>query len=359
MAKNTLALERLSSEEGKTNGQSRKISGSSVFWFPVYEGIFEHAPILKDAVWLFMWLIARTTRDSDGQEKVLGGIPIPDERPAAELNFPVKTVRRWRRMLHSSGYINLLRTPYGFRYTLLKSKKWQKPTPRELPKRAISESAQNGQRDLPLRVERVPATGRESARSGKYKEDSTGTTQQRNSGRDSSHDSPCKASPLKTLRTKPSGRGERQLGHAQTAAQIAEVMECWKGTISHELANSARSNYFQTSEKAQRRCGKEVDSYRRAFKVIEYLCDLSSTVLGREFCWNVRKVVEESQNETPRPKKWELCERILDECYETWSGVGTYSDVDPPYWPPDFNDHINRLFEREENVKIGTDDDER
>jgi hypothetical protein len=344
MAQNTLALERLSSEEGKTDGQTRKISEPSVFWFPVYEGIFEHAPVLKDAVWLFMWLIARTTRDSDGREKILGGIPIRDERPAAELNFPVKTVRRWRRMLQSSGYISLLRTPYGFRYSLLKSKKWHKPTPRELPKRAISESARNGERECPLRAERAPEMGRESARGGKYKEDYKETTQRRNSGRDSAHGSPGKASPLKT---KPSVRGEQQLGHAQTEAEIAKVMECHQGTISHELADSVRSNYFRTSEEAQRRCGKEVDSYRRAFEVIEYPFDLSSTVLGREFCWNVRKVVEKSRNETPRPKKWELCERILDECYETWSGVEIYSDIAPPYWPPDFNDHINRLFERE------------
>jgi hypothetical protein len=122
--------------------------------------------------------------------------------------------------------------------------------------------------------------------------------------------------------------------------------------ISHELADSAHSNYFQTSEEAQIRCGKEVDSFRRAFEVIKYPFDLSSTVLGREFCWDVRNVIEESQNETPRPKKWELCERILDKCEHTSSGVGIYSDVGPPYWPPDFDEHINRLFEREKNVKI-------
>jgi hypothetical protein len=195
MAQSTPALNHLSSEEGKTNGQTRKISEPSVFWFPVYEGIFEHAPVLKDAVWLFMWLIARTTRDSEGREKVLGGIPIPDDRPAAELNFPVKTVRRWRRMLNSSGYVSLLRTPYGFRYKLLKSKKWQKPAPKELPKRAFSESARNGQRDLPQRAERVPQMGRESARSGKYKEDDLGVSQREDSRRESSAASPVSEKP--------------------------------------------------------------------------------------------------------------------------------------------------------------------
>jgi len=55
-----LALQE-STEKDHNHGQITQISGPSVFWFPVYEGIFEHAPVLKDAVWLFMWLINRTT----------------------------------------------------------------------------------------------------------------------------------------------------------------------------------------------------------------------------------------------------------------------------------------------------------
>jgi len=56
------------------------------------------------------------------------------------------------------GWRTFFRTPYGFRYALLKSKKWQKPTPRELPKRPLShsESARNEKSDLPLRDVRVP-----------------------------------------------------------------------------------------------------------------------------------------------------------------------------------------------------------
>ena len=153
----------VTSSRGKEQirGQSNRVSEASIFWFPVYEGIFEHAPIMSDAVWFFMWLIARTTREKDGSGSVLGGIPIHDERPARELGFPIKTVRRWRRMLVSGGYISLVRTPYGFRYTLLKSKKWLKETVRELPKLPIStlESSQIGNRECPQRAERVPETG--------------------------------------------------------------------------------------------------------------------------------------------------------------------------------------------------------
>jgi hypothetical protein len=345
-----LALQK-STEKERTCGQITQISESNIFWFRVYEGLFEHAPIIGDAVWFFLWLIARTTDEADGCGAVLGGIPIHDDRPAQELRFPVKTVRRWRRTLVQHGYIETVRTPYGFRYTLLKSKKWQNPQKRDLPKLPISreESARRGHRDLPLRAQRMPETGRESARSGKYKEDNTGTVQGIHSGQHSA-DRTVAASPL---RTKPSGRAKRQLGWAQTEKGIAKIMDCQSGTIALYLADLARSTYYHTSEQAQRRCGEEVDAYRRAFNVIDYPFDLSSAVLGFEFCWNVRKVVEESRNEAPQPKKWELCERVLDECEKTWDGVGTYSDIGPPYWPPDFNDHINRRFELEEAVKIG------
>ncbi len=169
MQRNTLARELQSSEKEGLNGQSDQISAPSAFWFPMYEGIFEHAPDLKDAVWLFMWLIARTTREPEGHGSVLGGIPVSDERPASELGFTVKTIRRWRRMLVLSGYISLNRAARGYRYTLLKSKKWQKQRKSDLPKLPITSEG-----DLPLRASRVPGTGNHSVCILK---DNTGTTQ--------------------------------------------------------------------------------------------------------------------------------------------------------------------------------------
>ena len=146
-------------EENENVGQNSHISEPSSFWFPVYEGLFEHSPIIRDAVWLFMWLIARTTLEPNGRGKVLGGIPISDERPAGELGFPLKTVRRWRRMLLAGGYIEAVRTPYGFKYTLLRSKKWRGQLKRDFPKLPIStiENGQIGHSDRPNRAQRVPA----------------------------------------------------------------------------------------------------------------------------------------------------------------------------------------------------------
>lgn len=159
--KNSTAQSSLCQEEKENAEQNSQVSESSTFWFPIYEGLFEHAPTIRDAVWFFMWLIARTTLEPDGRGKVLGGIPISDERPAGELGFPVKTVRRWRRILLDGGYIEVVRTPYGFKYTLLKSKKWKNLRKRECPKPPISirENAQTGHSDRPNRAERTPAAG--------------------------------------------------------------------------------------------------------------------------------------------------------------------------------------------------------
>jgi hypothetical protein len=129
----------------------------------------------------------------------------------------------------------------------------------------------------------------------------------------------------------------------QTAEGIARKIAIWEDTISHHLSDHCKGTYYISSEKAKKRCGQEVDAFQRAFGVIEYPFDLSSSVLGEAFCWTVRNVVEESQSECQRPKKWELCERVIDSLEK--------SDDNFPelvYWPPDFNDHINRLFEREE-----------
>jgi len=345
----------------------------------VYEGLFEHAPTMQDAVWLFMWLIARTTPDrGDGKGRVLGGIPIRDERPAGELGFPVKTVRRWRKMLESSGYVTLVRTPYGFRYTLLKSKKWEKRTSRELLKRAFSgsESAPNGQSELPQRAIRVPDSGSQSARIGKYKEDYTETTQGINSGQ---HSASATTELMKggvaplpeptPRRTKPTGRNLNLLSlRWHTDVEIGRHLAELRETIAHYLVGFVHITYGRhayldgdepvsettkakdilRAEQSQRFCGRMVEKFERAFEWIEYPFNLSNHLLGFEFCWHVKDQVEAAESEEPHPSKWEVCERVLDRLEWTWRyDVGEASNVGLPYHPNDFSDHIRNLFERE------------
>jgi hypothetical protein len=157
---NTLAAKQQSSGKGKIDGQTNRNENASLFWFPVYEGLFEHAPTMSDAVWLFLWLSARTTREENGSGNVLGGIPINDGLPAGELGYPLKTIRRWRRMLVKDGYISTVRTPYGFKYKLLKSKKWQKQALRS------PETADLSGKECSNRAFRFTAAGSRNAQFG-------------------------------------------------------------------------------------------------------------------------------------------------------------------------------------------------
>lgn len=167
--KNSTAQSSVCQGENENVGQNSHVSEPSSFWFPVYEGVFEHAPIIRDAIWLFLWFIARTTWEQDGRGSVLGGTEIPDDRPAKDLGFPVKTIRRWRGMLVRDGYIAARLTSHGFRYTILKSKKWQGRPKAGLPKLPTSHN-----RGLPPRARWLPTAENQTVC---ILNDNTGTTQ--------------------------------------------------------------------------------------------------------------------------------------------------------------------------------------
>jgi hypothetical protein len=167
--KNSTAQSNICQEVNENVGQNSHVPEPSSFWFPVYEGVFEHAAIIRDAIWLFLWLIARTTWEEGGRGSVLGGTEIPDDRPAKDLGFPVKTIRRWRGMLVRDGYIAAHLASHGFRYTIARSKKWQGRSKAGLPKLPTSPD-----RGLPPRAGRLPAAGNQRVC---ILNDNTGTTQ--------------------------------------------------------------------------------------------------------------------------------------------------------------------------------------
>jgi hypothetical protein len=190
ISKSNLAVEPQSGEKDGANEKTYRI--------PISTGVFEHCPKMRDALWLFLWYIDKTTHeDEGGKGYILGGMPVVDSKPASALRVPVKTIRRWRAKLVRHGYIHTLRTPYGLVITLLKSKKWNwKPTlvtptgtdstgRRDLPIRAVSslETSRNGKTECPNREHRLPVSGRESAQNGKYKEDRTETLKKQGQNR--------------------------------------------------------------------------------------------------------------------------------------------------------------------------------
>jgi hypothetical protein len=142
--------------------EAKDSRGKRKFWFPVWNGIFEHREKIKDALWLFLWYIDKTTREVDGGDGrkvglVLGGKPIRDSQVARELQCSKRTVCSWRNLLADGGYIEATRAPYGYTVRVLKSKKWLGKNPVPLSaaneKDTASSSPEFGRnlpRDLPV-----------------------------------------------------------------------------------------------------------------------------------------------------------------------------------------------------------------
>ena len=101
----------------------RKYRSKKSHVFPVWNGIFEHASKIGEAVWTFLWCLDAITHEKDGMGIVHGGAPVKIQRIANDLGFCCRTVRRHLDMLDGS-YIARRRTPYGFVIHVLNSKKF-------------------------------------------------------------------------------------------------------------------------------------------------------------------------------------------------------------------------------------------
>jgi hypothetical protein len=98
---------------------------------PFWSGFFEkkhYKAMGGGPVFLFGYLVDKTTKeDSVDQGKVgivLGGKPITDAEIGRHYGTSPKTIARFREILLEEKYIDCRRTPYGYRYTVRKSKKF-------------------------------------------------------------------------------------------------------------------------------------------------------------------------------------------------------------------------------------------
>jgi ribosomal protein L18 len=84
----------------------------------------EHVAKIGPAFPLFLLLedMVTTGKGTDGH--VHGLKPVKDEEMALRLGIPARTVRDHRRRLAEHRYIACIRTAYGYRLTVRKSKKW-------------------------------------------------------------------------------------------------------------------------------------------------------------------------------------------------------------------------------------------
>lgn len=105
---------------------------SDSFYFPVFTGILtkEHKENIGPALWEFLWLVAKTTKEvtKNGETigVVLGGKPIKISELANDLGSNERSVRRNLSRLKEHNYVKTTRTPYGEVYKVRNSKKFVK-----------------------------------------------------------------------------------------------------------------------------------------------------------------------------------------------------------------------------------------
>ena len=84
----------------------------------------KHAKIMGTALWEYLWLLDKITSiDESGVGKILGGKPIKRNDISKDLGISERHISIHLKTLEKNGYINILRTPYGFVITINKSSK--------------------------------------------------------------------------------------------------------------------------------------------------------------------------------------------------------------------------------------------
>jgi predicted DNA-binding transcriptional regulator len=105
---------------------------ASTFAIPISSGIFAHCQKIGIAIWVFIWMIDRTTKEVSTEEGcaeglVYGGKPIRAREIAQDLGMATRTVHAHIEQLISAGYLH--RIDYGeglpSGYSVVRSKKWK------------------------------------------------------------------------------------------------------------------------------------------------------------------------------------------------------------------------------------------
>jgi hypothetical protein len=100
--------------------------------------IFSNHGTVRDALWLWAWLLSYTKLVNAEWQPVADGNAIPDSQIAWNLDVSVETVRRWRRRLERLGFIRTqVVRPRHRRYWMVRVQ----PTD---PARSLMETAASG-----------------------------------------------------------------------------------------------------------------------------------------------------------------------------------------------------------------------
>ncbi|HEV8189474.1 MAG TPA: hypothetical protein VGP83_17095 [Pyrinomonadaceae bacterium] len=104
----------------------------TTYRIPISNGIFAHRKRIGAAIWVFLWLIDKTTKEVeavDGESMdglVFGGRPVTMSAVAGDLQMSINGVRDQLSQLLKGGYIRAIQHGAGIAngYAVLNSKKW-------------------------------------------------------------------------------------------------------------------------------------------------------------------------------------------------------------------------------------------
>jgi len=94
----------------------------------VWSGLLSngHTQKIENALWEFIWLVNKVTKEEDGIGYVLRGIPVRIDDIRNDLKRSYQSVYRHLQQLKKYGYINIKKAPYGIIVTINNSKKFIK-----------------------------------------------------------------------------------------------------------------------------------------------------------------------------------------------------------------------------------------
>jgi hypothetical protein len=169
----------------------------TTFAIPISSGILAHCQKIGIALWVFIWLIDRTTREvpsANGctEGLVYGGRAIRAHEIGRELEMPTRTVQAHLDRLVAYGYLRRINHAQGVAsgYAVLRSKKWKPKLPILVDQEPASTaqnsadlrrkpalSAQDSAQTPPFSAQTPPFSAQTPQNSAPYKEDITQTLQ--------------------------------------------------------------------------------------------------------------------------------------------------------------------------------------
>jgi DNA-binding MarR family transcriptional regulator len=99
------------------------------YFLPIGSGLLEpkHVAAIGPAIWVFLWMIHRTTKEQEGEGIVLNGAAIRSQVIAEDLGLRDRTVRDHLNILCDGGYLRRdgeQQSRFGNSYFVKKAKKW-------------------------------------------------------------------------------------------------------------------------------------------------------------------------------------------------------------------------------------------